>query len=66
MSPSELPDPLLDAIHRGSEPLFHRHRQRYFQLIIEGIAGWTTATPHAVQMLVRSAQIGAAGTPAGE
>jgi hypothetical protein len=61
MTPQDLADFALDAIHRGSEPLYHRHRQRYFQLIAEGIAGWTSATPLAVQMLVRDSQIRAAG-----
>jgi hypothetical protein len=61
VTPQDLADPFLDAIHRGSEPLYHRHRQRYFQLIAEGIVGWRSATPSAIQALVRDAQIKAAG-----
>jgi hypothetical protein len=64
MTPSELPDPALAAIHDGAAPLYFRHRPAYYNLIAKVIAGWSTASPGAVQMLVRDAQVKAShGAP---
>jgi len=56
MMPSDLPDEMLDAVHAGADPLFFKDRPRYYTLVAEALAGWSTATNSAVKSLVRDAQ----------
>jgi hypothetical protein len=67
MTPQDLNDEMLTAVHAGADPLYYRHRPSYYTFVAKGIAGWTSATPSMLQQLVRDAQLKATrGAPADE
>jgi hypothetical protein len=56
MTPSELPDDQLNAIHEGAVPVYFKDRPKYYGFIATTIAGWRESTPAMVKAAVRDAQ----------
>jgi hypothetical protein len=56
MQPADLSDEMLDAIHRGGEPLYFKDRPAYYSIVAETIAGWSAATNSAIKALIKDAQ----------
>jgi hypothetical protein len=56
MSPQDLSDEALTAVHDGATPIYFRDRPQYYAHIARGISGWTGASMSAIRDLVREAQ----------
>jgi hypothetical protein len=56
MLPADLDDDQLTMVHDGAWPIYFRDRPKYYHLVAEAIAGWSSATNSAIKALVKDAQ----------